>query len=276
MAKPDFLEIEYFETYYWANIINNVINDPYNYDYLGSLGGFFGDENTVRFFKPFPKTSALHGYIMYMIETIHDEDLDNTDIKSFKTGKTNFWVEGASDFYALKYDKFDDWIVEAEKDRADIDEDDVTDYIVEFKECGPFYDILEKMSEEIFFIIFSNRDLLHKFNEIVSPYIQEIKVKELDDEYIKFFKKDGVLKRVSIPFWVQKAVYYRDRGKCNNCHKDVTGQVNIGNNKNFDHIIPLEIGGINDVTNIQLLCEGCNKRKKAKVITTSKKYEKWY
>ena len=45
---------------------------------------------------------------------------------------------------------------------------------------------------------------------------------------------------------------------------------------NFDHIIPLALGGINDVTNIQLLCESCNKSKGANKISTSTKYERWY
>jgi 5-methylcytosine-specific restriction endonuclease McrA len=45
----------------------------------------------------------------------------------------------------------------------------------------------------------------------------------------------------------------RDEGRCTSC----------GGNQNleFDHIIPLSMGGSNTARNLQLLCERCNRAK---------------
>ena len=37
-----------------------------------------------------------------------------------------------------------------------------------------------------------------------------------------------------------------------------------------------KLGGINDVTNIQLLCEACNLSKGKKALPVSNLYEPWY
>jgi hypothetical protein len=59
--------------------------------------------------------------------------------------------------------------------------------------------------------------------------------------------------REPIPDDVKILVWRRDQGRCVRC----------GSNKNleFDHIIPVTMGGSNTARNIQLLCEGCNRAK---------------
>lgn len=44
----------------------------------------------------------------------------------------------------------------------------------------------------------------------------------------------------------------------------MTKILNIDNQENHDHIIPLQCVGSNDPTNIQLTCEHCNKSKGAR------------
>ena len=43
----------------------------------------------------------------------------------------------------------------------------------------------------------------------------------------------------------------------------------------YDHMVPLEQGGMNDVTNIQLLCSSCN-LSKGTFSATSNIYQNWY
>lgn len=274
MGKPQILEIKYFETYYVANMINNILRDPFSY--IQSLNDFFGDENYKNFIRPFPKTSALHSFIIFLIDSIIYDDLEESQNETFINGKRKLWVEIAMEHYDFEFDSFEKWISDNQKVRTEIIDDDIADYFTDLILHGPYYELLERMSEEIFFILFLNRQTLQRFNQLISHQIQERIIDELDREDLPFFKKDGVLNRVSMPKWVLRAVTHRDRGMCVSCRKDLTGLITIGNTSNFDHIVPLAIGGTNDVTNIQMLCEQCNKTKQSQNIPTSIKYERWY
>jgi len=275
--RNSFFDIQYFETYYFANIVNNVLSDPYNYNYLGGTNEFFGEEHYFNFVEPFPKISALHHYIKWMINTINFEDVEELDIDRVKNNSIKLWVEVAFDYYNFHYDTFDVFLLEKNKSRETVDIDDVYDYIHELQLCGPYEELLEKMSEEIFHIMFLNRKILLNFNSIISSTISQIQIEEIEEtEEKELFSKDGRLKRVHIPTWVKNAVFHRDKGKCVLCFKDLSGLVSISEKENFDHIIPLSQGGINDITNIQLLCESCNKKKRDGLIGTSELYEKWY
>lgn len=273
MKRPIF-EIRYFETYYFANIVNNIISEPFNY--LRSLNDFFGDENYRNFLTPFPKVSVLHNFIIFIVDSINYEDLEESENILFRNGKRKLWVELAMENYDFEFQNFDDWLSENNILRSEVIDDHIADYFRELQLCGPYEELLERMANEIFFVLFLNRQTLQRFNEIISHYILNKLVEELDQEDLIFFKKAGVLNRVSIPKWVMRAVTHRDRGMCVSCHKDLTGLISVGEVENFDHIIPLNNGGINDVTNIQLLCETCNKTKQSKNVPTSIKYENWY
>lgn len=267
-------EIKYFETYYFANIVNNILRDPFSY--LRSLNNFFGEENYRNFLKPFPKKSALHEFIVFIIDSINYEDSNEYENENFIKCKRKLWVEIALEHYNFEFDSFEKFLEEKEKPREEIDDDDISEYFQYLRFYGPYEDLLDRMSEEIFFILFLNRQTLQRFNELISHQIQDRELDELDEEDLPYFRKDGVLNRVAIPKWVMRAVTHRDRGMCVGCHKDLTGTISISETENFDHIIPLANGGINDITNIQLLCENCNKSKNSKSISTSIKYEKWY
>lgn len=53
-------------------------------------------------------------------------------------------------------------------------------------------------------------------------------------------------------------LYLKQRGKCANCG------AKLGEQFHRDHKVALSKGGSNDITNIELLCGGCNTRKHAK------------
>jgi len=65
--------------------------------------------------------------------------------------------------------------------------------------------------------------------------------------------------RVTFPTWVRDALLARERGKCAVCGTDLLGEL-LGV-VHIDHIVPLSKGGCNDVVNLQILCETCNREK---------------
>jgi hypothetical protein len=66
-----------------------------------------------------------------------------------------------------------------------------------------------------------------------------------------------VSRREQISDAVRLFVWQRDEGKCVKC--------GLKERLEFDHIIPIALGGSNTERNIQLLCESCNRSKGAKV-----------
>ncbi len=136
-----------------------------------------------------------------------------------------------------------------------------------------FISLFRKMADEVFHILFSNRNFLFKFNKILQETI-------LQDTNILLFPKEiltkkRTLKRAYIPIWVKKAVFHRDKGRCVYCNTDLTNIYNTLTNSNYDHIIPLDSMGVNDPCHIQLSCEKCNK-KKGNEESTSNKYIPWW
>lgn len=73
----------------------------------------------------------------------------------------------------------------------------------------------------------------------------------------KISKKSHTKKREAITQNVKDKVWKRDNGICVEC----------GSNEKleFDHIIPFSKGGSSTYRNIQLLCESCNRKKRAKI-----------
>lgn len=66
---------------------------------------------------------------------------------------------------------------------------------------------------------------------------------------------DTKAKRAAIPQDVKMVVWQRDGGRCVACESQV--------NLEFDHVIPVAMGGSNTARNLQVLCESCNRRKGA-------------
>ena len=117
---------------------------------------------------------------------------------------------------------------------------------------------------------FPNRNFLLRFNQIVAETVQAI-------EYPKgTLTKKGNIKRQAIPKWAENAVYHRDKGLCVFCNTDLTNLVNTLTQKNFDHIVPLDLYGANDPCNLQLTCERCNKSKSNSEASAGTKYQPWW
>jgi 5-methylcytosine-specific restriction endonuclease McrA len=65
----------------------------------------------------------------------------------------------------------------------------------------------------------------------------------------------GATRREPIPREIRIAVWQRDGGRCIDCGATFDLE--------YDHIIPLSLGGATTVGNLQVLCAPCNGRKGA-------------
>lgn len=136
------------------------------------------------------------------------------------------------------------------------------------KLCTRLEQPIAKLVQGAFYIIFGDRNALLLFNEMISK-----KIKQLAPVDVPEMTRPGILRRPSyIPVWLKKAVFHRDKGRCQMCQRDLTGLVNPVSDAEYDHIWPLAKSGTNDATNFQLLCRRCNSKKSGDDGVTSNEY----
>lgn len=144
----------------------------------------------------------------------------------------------------------------------------------------PYEELLDQLADEVFHAVFTNRALLYGLNWIASCIVSELSAEACAEipEVAQLFRVrgEGKLKRTSPPPWAQKAVFHRDRGRCTYCRTDLTGVYDSLGSLNFDHMIPLAVGGLNDITNLQLLCRACNGEKSDKPLDPGETYRRWF
>lgn len=270
------IEVRYYNTYFYANKINNLLTDKFVY--LRTLSDLFENDGHLMFVEPFPKYSALHKFIEFCVELEFYEDFQSDYTKgTIRRGDPKLPINSAFEFYGIEHTTFQEWITPQASPNSEDIIDQLYDYFLELRLEQSYEDLMNQITDEVFYIMFLNRNALELLNDLVAGYISHVTVDELEEDGDRrFFAKDGVLRRGSIPEWVKKAVYHRDRGCCTNCNTDLTGLITISNEDHFDHIVPLAEGGINDITNIQLLCATCNLQKGKKPEGSSTKYERWY
>ena len=115
-----------------------------------------------------------------------------------------------------------------------------------------------------------------KFNSFLARIISTSELTDIPPVYRHLFKRKGILKRARIPEWAKRAVKYRDHGYCVCCHKDISEEQRNISAAHIDHIVPLAEGGLNDISNLQLLCEQCNTKKGGRFSSTNNSSIDWY
>ncbi|MDT0304000.1 HNH endonuclease [Streptomonospora wellingtoniae] len=301
--KRDFIELRHFDTYNIAAIADGVVSNQFVY--LRNLEEIFGDQGILGFVKPFKKRSALHLFLEEIILRIFDEDF--TGEINLGTSATQVGVlpiEIAFEKHGIDYETFDqfrertglpplsgDYVRALMRIQASTASDDdhrfadlpneYSDYWEELTITSALDRLLQQMAEEVFFILFINREFLENFNRMMAVYVSDVDFPELPshgDRYLlcHFRNEGGRLRRKPIPSWVRRAVEFRDRGLCTYCQKDLSSLRSPLNMSNFDHIVPLSLGGLNDVSNIQLLCQACNLEKSDRPARTGKYYQRWF
>lgn len=273
--RDPLLRMEFFETYYYANIVHNVLNDTT--PYLRSLNSWHEDREVSLFLQPFPKWSVLHDFAQYIIEDLMYESLDDVTLDAIVNNpRATLLVDQALACHDIKTPGFRTWLKQEKIDLADTTEDVIYDYHNELRLTGELDALLTQLTNEVFYLMFGNRALLSRLNNYISGVVGSLTLDDLTIEERHLLQKDGIPTRAYIPEWARRAVFFRDRGMCATCNTDLTGVISINATEHYDHIIPLAEGGINDVTNLQLLCGVCNLKKGRRMFPTSTHYQPWY
>jgi len=277
----------YYDTYYLANVVRRIAFD--RFAYAREMEGFFEGSETA-FIKPFPKRSAFHHFIEYIVFfTLRDQTLEIDPAEMLEDERAfehvpadcrpdlrRLPISNAFDTHKLEHETFEDWVKEGGKSFEEADKDDVFYYCDDLLIASPWEELVSMISDEVFFVMFSNRAVLQAFNESMAAEVSKVAVKDVQIEDRRWFKTDGVLKRADVPTWASTAVFHRDRGLCTFCFCDLTGLINVSGEPHCDHIVPLASGGLNDVTNLQLLYKDCNLKKRHKPAEPSQIYQRWY
>lgn len=149
-------------------------------------------------------------------------------------------------------------------DVSSMEDDEGDDIIEEYAEnLQSFFvdNLLDVIVDDTFTVLYADKNFLHEFNQQCAEIIIGLK----KNDFPKILKEDGVIKRISYyPKWMKRGIEYRDKLRCSICGCDLSSAFTTLTDKNFDHIIPLRVGGNNDPTNWQITCETCNKIKGAR------------
>ncbi|MCP1494580.1 hypothetical protein J2Y73_004611 [Peribacillus frigoritolerans] len=140
----------------------------------------------------------------------------------------------------------------------------------------PWIDYAIKNSKKIndliihsaFQFIFQDRRFLHDFHLELSKLIKD-EMDFIKHKYPDYVTLKNRIRRQGFPIWLKQAVFYRDKGTCVICRCDLSNLLRSQNQIHIDHIIPLNVFGTNDASNMQLLCESCNTSKGDKSTETS-------
>jgi len=240
-----YYEARGFSVYYLANAVFNLVSNPGAY--LRGIEELLGDMRALTLMRPFHKYTNLHGFIRDVSVDIVTEEIGQDD------GDQHF-LRRFLKVYALEI-----------PDEALDDEESFWNFAAE---SDAFHGALDQLTDEVFHVLFNDVAFLQRFNQLTAGYIE---MSGFGDEQRT---RSGSLRRAAIPVWARRAIFYRDKGECRSCKRSLAALINQLETERYDHIVPLARFGANDVTNLQLLCEGCNLRKSAADLPVSNMYQR--
>ena len=130
---------------------------------------------------------------------------------------TELWIEKAFRRHGIEFEPFSDW----SRPPGELEEDALFDWYSELQLSVEYDRLIRHLASDAFTILFANRKVLFDLNRLIA---HDLKAAAVDDEvYLPFATPDGPAKRHRIPQWASRAVFYRDRGRCCFCQRDLTG-----------------------------------------------------
>jgi len=76
--RQNFITMKFYETYYYANIVHNVLDDPYAY--IRSIHEWYEDNEAALLLPAFPRWNRLQDFCAYIIDSLIDEDISQRTV----------------------------------------------------------------------------------------------------------------------------------------------------------------------------------------------------
>lgn len=222
----------------------------------------FLHEHVYDMLRPWQKQTALHQFAHVITDEKFLDDTDGRYINAeTETGERQRYLPVDIAMHAYGIDTPEMFRIPA-PDRTPTRNGTITtwtessaaadacyDYTLDLLLTEPYDLRASRITDEVFHTVFPNRVLLGQLHQLIAAYVLDAGDTDLPDVLKKLFSPRGGLIRVSPPTWARNAVFFRDRGHCVYCGADLTRLVSVLEPAHFDHIVPLDHGGLNDVTN---------------------------
>lgn len=295
VAVPrDRITIKYAATYYFVSEFDQYVNRDLILDSF--LSDYFADA-MLEYIRPFRKWTALHKFSSLYADLALDADFDRAaELQYVRVGsceEESCSRHPRSDAHLLAADlcrihnhdasilteALEGWVLARDcclQSGQLMNMEALDEAWSEWKLVGGNEEIAAQIAEEMFFVLFANRNFLSRFNEHMAARVSSLVPEENDELLTVNGDGETILKRVEPPQWAKRAVFFRDRGYCCGCGRNLENSRSPINRAQYDHIVPLAAGGLNDVSNLQLMCESCNGEKRDRRAAASDLYERWY
>jgi len=279
----EWLEHQYFRTYRIADFAEAVASEPFAF-INGLLQNLMANDGILGFLPNWQQFSALHRFVAFIADEMFMSDCDGPRLFDLQPDERERRLVLPVDAALARYGISDDPFFPPESLRdADADPGKLADaYYDHFQEVrmGADYEwLLRSIADEVFFVMFTNRTALYALNRFLAMYVRDLDPEGFDiddDDLGALFKAEGQLARKPPPKWARRAVFFRERGMCAECQTNLSGLLSTLSVRHFDHMVPLARGGLNDVTNLQLLCDRCNRDKSSDDREPSRRVQHWY
>jgi hypothetical protein len=235
---------------------------------------------------PFSRTSLLTRYAGWLIQAdlvdeVHELRIDKREMRSIgRGGKITAPIDSILECYGLQPLALHELLENDESVNRDIPADQLEDLVKDRfdEEFGsmPVLDLADIIAQEVFFVLFSIRPTLWRFNWHLAIAAQGLQKDHIPMHLRDFADESGLPEEMEAPEWARDAVARRDGFACVRCRRPAARIESGWPAHCFSYLIPPADGGVNDVTNLVFTCSECAASTEASGFNEYASMHRWF